>query len=400
LHPPDEWLHVAFTGHRGCGKSTELLRLKRRWERDYFVVYFEVTDLLDPNDIAFTDLFIATAMVVAQAFHDSGMPLSPKRLKSIEEFAATVIHETTDSRKAQIGAGGKAEAGAEIPFVAKLKAWITSQFQAATEQKVTIRRIFERDVTRLITDTNLLLDDARARLRKARRNRSADLLIIIDNLDRLPPEVGERLVFQHSDLLKQLRSNVIYTIPVSVLHSPKGIERAFPQHDILPMVKVHQYGRRKLRLDWDEDGVSELAEAVAARVELQAVFEDVGLVRELARQSGGCLRHLMQFARYACEGAYARKAAKVSAKDIDAALARMQFDFERMIPPEHYPILREVARTKNLANDEFGRAALFNLSVLEYNGENRWTYVHPLVWRIGRFQEEVRGKRKKARQKA
>ena len=67
----------------------------------------------------------------------------------------------------------------------------------------------------------------------------------------------------------------------------------------------------------------------------------------------------------------------------------MQFDFERMIPREHYAVLRDVAKTKNVSNDELGRAALFNTSVLEYNGQRRWNYVHPLVWRIEQFLEQV-----------
>lgn len=40
-----------FTGHIGCGKSTELSRLQRELETDgYHVVYFESTDDLDMGD--------------------------------------------------------------------------------------------------------------------------------------------------------------------------------------------------------------------------------------------------------------------------------------------------------------------------------------------------------------
>ena len=156
LREPGQWLHVAFTGHRGCGKSTELLRLKDRWADDYFVVYFEVTDLLDPNDVAFSDRFLTIAMVVAQRCHEAKMPLRPKLLKSVESFAATVIKETANITDAQLEANAQAAAGLDIPFVAKLKAWVTSQYKAATHHKETIRRVFERDITRLITDTNLL----------------------------------------------------------------------------------------------------------------------------------------------------------------------------------------------------------------------------------------------------
>ena len=396
LRDPGRFVHSAFTGHRGCGKSTELLRLKQKWDKNLFVVYFEVTDLLDPNDIAFSDLFLAISMQLAQAFHDAEMPLDRRILKSVESFAASVIQETTNATKAQIEAGATVEAGGAIPFFGKLKAWITSQYKASTDHKQTIRRIFERDITRLITDTNLLLDDAREKLRRANRGQT-DLLIILDNLDRIPPDVGEKLVFQHGDSLKQLRTNVIYTVPVSVLHSPKGLEHVFAKHDILPMVKVFRYSRRAKNLRWDAAGVAALVDALGHRVDIESVFESADLAADLAKHSGGCLRHLMQLACYALESAHASQAKKVAAHHVEDALRRMQFDFERMIPPEHYPLLAEVARTRNVPNSEVGRAALFNVSALEYNGGKRWNYVHPLVLRIDQFTEHFRAQSTKAK---
>jgi ABC-type nitrate/sulfonate/bicarbonate transport system ATPase subunit len=35
---PGECTTILFTGHRGCGKSTELKRIQSTWEKDYRVV--------------------------------------------------------------------------------------------------------------------------------------------------------------------------------------------------------------------------------------------------------------------------------------------------------------------------------------------------------------------------
>jgi hypothetical protein len=68
----DTYTHQLFTGHRGCGKSTELLRLQRRPEDDgFYVVYFAVDEDLDPNDMIYTDLLLSIARrVVAQTSED------------------------------------------------------------------------------------------------------------------------------------------------------------------------------------------------------------------------------------------------------------------------------------------------------------------------------------------
>ncbi len=57
-----------FTGHIGCGKSTELLRLKAELEQQGFhVVYFESSQSLDLADIDITDILLAIAREVSQS---------------------------------------------------------------------------------------------------------------------------------------------------------------------------------------------------------------------------------------------------------------------------------------------------------------------------------------------
>jgi predicted ATP-dependent serine protease len=36
-----EFRTILFTGHRGCGKSTELQRIQRQWQQDFRVIYLE-----------------------------------------------------------------------------------------------------------------------------------------------------------------------------------------------------------------------------------------------------------------------------------------------------------------------------------------------------------------------
>jgi hypothetical protein len=55
-----------FTGHTGCGKSTELYRLKSELAEQYHVIYFEATDDLDMNNVEVSDIFLAIARRTAQ----------------------------------------------------------------------------------------------------------------------------------------------------------------------------------------------------------------------------------------------------------------------------------------------------------------------------------------------
>jgi excinuclease UvrABC ATPase subunit len=59
---PDKPTCQLFTGHIGCGKSTELQRLKAELEQQGFhVVYFESSQVLEMADVDVTDILLAIA---------------------------------------------------------------------------------------------------------------------------------------------------------------------------------------------------------------------------------------------------------------------------------------------------------------------------------------------------
>jgi hypothetical protein len=57
---PDKPTCQLFTGHVGCGKSTELQKLKADLEQQGFhVVYFESNQILEMADVDVTDIMLA-----------------------------------------------------------------------------------------------------------------------------------------------------------------------------------------------------------------------------------------------------------------------------------------------------------------------------------------------------
>src|SRR5437879_7125827 len=54
----DRWSAIAFTGHRGSGKSTELHQLEQSLRGSCFTLYLDVNEFLDASDVSYTDLFL------------------------------------------------------------------------------------------------------------------------------------------------------------------------------------------------------------------------------------------------------------------------------------------------------------------------------------------------------
>jgi hypothetical protein len=60
VNQPDGSLKILFAGHRGCGKSTELVRLQKDIERDFVILNFSIRKELDMNNINYIELLIVT----------------------------------------------------------------------------------------------------------------------------------------------------------------------------------------------------------------------------------------------------------------------------------------------------------------------------------------------------
>ncbi len=78
---------------------------------------------------------------------------------------------------------------------------LLAQIKGSDKQKTTIRETLEKDLSRLKADINLLLGDAYVKLRN-KIPQCKGLLIIFDNLDRVPPMVAEHLFFDYAAQLQ------------------------------------------------------------------------------------------------------------------------------------------------------------------------------------------------------
>ncbi len=383
---PEQFTTILFTGHRGCGKSTELKRIQNQWKQDYRVIYLEVNEETDINDASYTDLYLIVIKFVEFELRQLGLKFDAQLLGNFEKWFKEVTQESEETVTKSVSLQGEVTLGADAPFLAKLLVKLLARIKGSQKDKKTIRQTLERDISRLKSDLNLLLSDAVKKLRK-KHPQYKGFLVIFDNLDRVPPSVGDSLFFDYAQQLKELHCNIIYTVPISVLCSPKGINNTFGNPHLVPMVNIYQYKRHISELEHNQNGLEAIAKLIRKRVDVEAVFSSEQELIELAKASGGHVRQLMQMMRTACYTAATRKHQKIEAEDVVYAIKQERFNFERFIPEEHYSLLAEVCFNKNITKDETGQLMLFNTSVLEYNGDNRWNYPNSVVLDSEFFQE-------------
>ncbi|NEN89809.1 MAG: ATP-binding protein, partial [Okeania sp. SIO3H1] len=225
-----------YAGHRGAGKSTELLRLKQYLESEkIFVVYFAADEQdIDAEDAEYTDILLACTRHLLQDLKDIAEPNSvanwlKDRWQELKDLALTEI----DFEKASIDV--------KISAFAKL----TANLRAVPTLRQQIRQKINPHTVTLIKVLNEFIDDAKKNL----PNGCTELAVIVYNLDRIVPVIQEdkrtnhdHIFIDRSEQLKALNCHIIYTVPISMVYSHRAadLREFYSAPQVLPMIMVQK----------------------------------------------------------------------------------------------------------------------------------------------------------------
>lgn len=359
-----------FTGHRGSGKSTELLRLKKELQnRHFFAIYIDVEELLDLADIDYLDVLLSIAKQTEEELRKSDIALNDDLLANLGNWFAEKIIEDGQSNELSAGLKTQVEAEAKIPFFAKLMASLTAEIKTASSRRITTRQKLEREQAVFIERLNFLLLDARSKVQKRGHK---DIVLIVDGLEKMHYRILDdkqsshaHLFVVHAEQLKAPRCHIVYTMPISLTFNA-DLGNDFDDVQLLPMVKMN------------DQGIACLGEVVARRVDVAATFEQTSVIDELVQLSGGVMRDLMRLIRLATD----TDEAKIGASEIDYAKKALIREYDRLLRDDEFEKLAWVRTNRRVTGDE-SYARLLNLRlILEYQNGERWADVHPAVMQI------------------
>jgi len=375
---PQKPMHRLFTGHIGVGKSTELLRLKQILESApaatrLETIYFDINDHLDPNDLKLADLLVLVASRVQS--HLSGR-------KDLKGFSATnVALERFWDHVQQF-----ANSGVTLPKVdltagiAKLTVEIK---EGAPTQREALRRAINEQRTTLRAGVKDLLETATQALQQQKL--AQGLVVIIDGLEKLPPDQHEELFFTGCEQMADLAAHSVYTVPMSLAYHPRfsTLTQAFG-HQPVPLPMLHADTAEGMGC------LSRLLDQRCAYADVlpDDLFEAPETRTRLCLQTGGHLRYLMMYVRSALSKV---DELPITAAALDSVLRDTRHALARQIPGTFWPWLRRfrpgaLAALPDDLPTEIRRDLLHQLIVYEYvNGEPRYD-VNPVIRDLHNFQ--------------
>jgi AAA ATPase domain len=376
---PEEPTCQLFTGHIGCGKSTELQRLKAELEyAGFHVVYFESSQDLDMADIDVSDILLSVARQVSVSLEAIGIKVKPG-------YFANLFQEIGEFLQTPIDFSAQAELSLGI-------AKITAKTKDSPQLRTQLRQYLEPRTSSILQAINDELLERAIQLLKQRGQKG--LVVIVDNLDRVdmrPVASGrsqpEYLFIDRGEQLRRLKCHVVYTIPLALIFSNeyetlKNRLGGGVAPKVLPMVLV----RQRDGSDY-EPGMSLLRQLVLARAFPEVVSETrLNLVRELFEQeqtldrlcrvSGGHIRNLLGLL-YSC---LQRQDPPFSNACLEAVIKDYRDDLLLAIDDDEWELLFQVVHQQSVKGEAEYQRLLRSMFVFEYRDPvGRWFGISPAL---------------------
>jgi len=357
--PRPENAHLLL-GHRGCGKSTELVRLKTQLEAEgRQVIVINATLQADRSSLIYNDLLILLGKELIE--------LAQRMKYSFDETLAEDILSFWDTLEIMENFHSSEKAKAKVG----LGAWVASvgaDIQAGGER----REIIRKHVTR---NTGQWLGYIRELSQHLTAHMGHQPIVIFEELDKLTTDSAWSVF---SNALTKLPFPVIYTFPISLSFDPRfaDIRSLFNDNvHILPMIKVRTKEGEPYEL-----GVDSIVAIVEKRCDPSLFEEEV--LEFLVKKTGGVLRHLFLCIKWAASRASRRKSQTISYEDALEAAKRQAALLIRTLEVNDFETLVEISRGSKEKSQIHDRQTLLRmvqgLIVLEYNA-TFWHDLHPLI---------------------
>jgi Cdc6-like AAA superfamily ATPase len=353
-------LKYLFVGSRGNGKSTELNRLSELLEDHLLIVPFSIRDKLNLYDIEYSDILLIIAAEIFEKVLEI-VELSSKLSDYLDSWSEKVIEN-----EKSLGLSAEAKAGFAA-FVFN----ITGKMKTEASTREVTRKVIQPQLSDLIYAVNKIITEAEGKLDK-------NILVIIDDLDKVNLEKGEELFYKHGAELTSPICRIIYTIPLPLLFSNKIRQIVLQYFDgRIDLGNINIYDRNG---ELDPEGCELMKQVALKRMDESLISKDA--LNLAVKYSAGVMTEFIRIIRSAGNIADTDSRGRIDVSDVEKAIADTKNDYIRILNPEDIEILKDVMRTKGKVGGEKFQDLLFSLAILEYSNGEAWYDIHPAIKRI------------------
>ncbi len=392
---------TGLTSYIGSGKSTELLRLKRKLEvAGFHVVYLQAHEDLNMLPVFIVDIWLAIACRIVQSFEIIEIKTpeikTPEKLnKFARESLQSLDFDVQGKIKQTISESDRVNPGQAkdiFTWSLEMREVMKTSLKKSSVRKI-LHRLWDSQKSQLIEALNQELIEPLINQIKSQGKQG--LVVIMDGLDRinnirLPGgQVQQEYLFiDQGEYLTKLNCHIIYTVPISLLLSNhyEILTQHFGELRILPMVPVrsrdgseHPEGMARLRQLVLIRAFPELNEQQRLEA-IPLVFENAEALDRLCQISGGHIRNLRGLL-YGWVREHDELCLPLKRQALEQVISSYKKDLIAAIGEQEWELLQQVKFSKRLnKQDPKYQMLLRAMFVFEYReGDEVWFDINPAL---------------------
>ncbi len=354
-----------FSGHRGCGKSTELLHLlsKPEIQKKYWPINFSIREEADIIDLDFRDVLLAIGSRLFREYRKKGGELPEQLLKELYSWQGKIEKEVSTIFEGRNSAA-ELETSINTFFI---NAGLKIKLEPKT--RVQLRQVVETNITGLIGVINHIATTIYAQ-------EHLIPLILIDDMDKPNLEKARAIFHDRREIMMQPNCAIVYTVSSALFYS-KEFDAIRDQAFFLPNIYLHPPMKPEVH---HEEGYQTLRKFVHMRM-ISDLIEDSAL-EQAVTYSGGVFRELARIIRTAIGRARRRKAVQMDSADIEWAATEIRNEYRRILDKDDIKLLKRVGENNHLEYNDRMTPLMQLLALLEYRDGENWCDIHPVLRKL------------------
>ena len=364
---------IFLSGHKGTGKTTELLKLKNEINDTgcFLTIYCDVAnEKSGTNDMDIVDIIIFMLEKLVKELQDKDIEISNNDIESFYKWYNQRIVEINNNTDKSATIEIEASAGINLLSFYKLLARTKAKLSASQNTKDTIRRVFTNNFPAFSIKFNEFILNIKEIIRK--KDIAKDLLFIIDGFEKVGSyKDRKRILIDESDKFVEIKSNMILTLPIE-LFSKKINVRDFSTLISLPLITL------------DDKGIKKFKEFIYKRIN-KNLFIDETVVENIIKYGLGSPRETLQMIQNSYMIA---QDDIIDMKSVEDAKEKLSNEIVDYLSKEEIEVLNNIQNNEDITYDEIIGELLSKKAILEY-GDGTNKKINPIILENAKYQRLI-----------
>jgi flagellin-specific chaperone FliS len=354
---------VFLSGHRGTGKTTELLKLRNEINKTncFLTIFCDVSnEELDVNNIDFVDIVIFMLEQLVKELKEKNIAISQENISSFYDWYSQRIVEINDKTDASATIETEASLSVGIPALFKLLTKTKAKLSASQDTKDTIRRVFTNKFSDFSIKFNEFILNVKETLKNEKRIK--DLLFIIDGFEKIGTlEDRKKILIDNSNKFVEIKSNMIIALPIELFSKVATLSN-FSTPISFPLITL------------ESEGIEKFKEFIYKRID-ENLFKDVTTVEKIIRYGAGSPRETLKI----IEEAYiAAEDEIIDEESVMSAKNKMSNEIVNYLTKEELDVLKELNTNCPISYSDTLASLLVKKVILEY-GDGSVKVINPII---------------------